>query len=438
MKIRTWLICLAWLFAMTWLQDISRSDFTLLWCVFAFGFGLYAWLISGKINISLQAGLLLALAARVISLFFEPLLSDDYYRFVWDGMLIHQGVHPMAYTPAYLMQHAEIAHVDQYLFSMLNSQNYYSVYPPVAQWIFGLSYKINGLSLGGHVLFFKLLLIFTDALIVFLLYLLLRKRRILSNRIHIYALNPLVIIEYTGNLHMDGIMIAALLGAVVLSEKRNIVWSSLSMALSILSKMLTLVLIPFMPRHMYWSRITLFGIISVLASVVVFWISFGIHTGWLESVRLWFFSFEFNASIYYIISAIGMSVKGYNIIAVAGPALALVTIAGIAWIWWIYIRKPGMDWSVAMLAVLTLYFLMSTTVHPWYIGSLLALAVLSRHIYPIVWSCLICLSYSHYADGNSAENYWLIGIEYLLLCCWMIRELTQSKRNDVQLLPSES
>ena len=423
---------------MKWLQVISRSDFTLLWSVYAFGFGLYAWMISGKLKISVQAGLLLALAARLISLFFEPLLSDDYYRFVWDGMLIHQGVHPMAYTPAFLMQHAEIAHVDPHLFGLLNSQNYYSVYPPVAQWIFGLSYKINGPSLGGHVLFYKLLLICTDALIVFLLYLLLRKRDLLSNRILIYALNPLVIIEFTGNLHMDGIMIATLLGAVVLSEKRNILWSGVLMALSILSKMLTLVLIPFMPRQMYWSRITLFGIVSVTASVVVFWLSFGTHTGWLESVRLWFSSFEFNASIYYIIGAIGMSIKGYNIIALAGPALALLTIAGIAGIWWVYIRKQGTDWAVAMLAVLTLYFLMSTTVHPWYIGSLVALAVLSRHIYPIVWSCLIFLSYSHYADGNSAENYWLIGIEYLLLCCWMIWEFSYSKRNDAQLLPSES
>lgn len=425
---------------MTWLQDISRSDFSLLWCVYSFVFGLYAWMISGKISISLKAGLLLALAARAISLFYEPLLSDDYYRFVWDGMLIHQGVHPMAYTPAYLMQHAEITQVDPHLFGLLNSQNYYSVYPPVAQWIFGLSYKINGLSLGGHVLFYKLLLICTDALIVFLLYLLLRKRQIHSNRTLIYALNPLVIIEFTGNLHMDGIMIATLLGAVVLSEKRNIFWSSVLMALSILSKMLTLVLIPFMPRHMYWSRISQFGIVSVTASIVVFWLSFGTHTGWLESVRLWFSSFEFNASIYYLISAIGMSMKGYNIIAVAGPALALLTIAGIAGIWWIYIRKAGMDWAVAMLAVLTLYFLMSTTVHPWYIGSLLALAVLSRHLYPIVWSCLIFLSYSHYADGNSAENYWLIGIEYLLLCCWMIWEFSNIKRkeNDKQFLPSES
>lgn len=155
----------------------------------------------------------------------------------------------------------------------------------------------------------------------------------------------------------------------------------------------------------------------------------------MESVRLWFSSFEFNASIYYIIRSIGLFIKGYNIIAVAGPALALLTIAGIASIWWIYIRKPGMDWSIAMLAVLTLYFLMSTTVHPWYIGSLLALAVVSGHIYPIIWSCLIFLSYSHYADGNSAENYWLIGIEYLILFCWMIWEFSQDSRNTT--LPSK-
>lgn len=73
----------------------------------------------------------------------------------------------------------------------------------------------------------------------------------------------------------------------------------------------------------------------------------------------------------------------------------------------------------AMLFVLTLYFLMSTTVHPWYLVMLVALSVLSLHVYPIIWSYLVFLSYSHYQGGSFAENYYLIGLEYLLLFGWM-------------------
>jgi alpha-1,6-mannosyltransferase len=58
---------------------------------------------------------------------------------------------------------------------------------------------------------------------------------------------------------------------------------------------------------------------------------------------------------------------------------------------------------------------MATTVHPWYMITLVGLGVLSRWFFPITWSLLIILSYSHYWGGGFEENYWIIGIEYLLL-----------------------
>lgn len=143
--------------------------------------------------------------------------------------------------------------------------------------------------------------------------------------------------------------------------------------------------------------------------------------GW-TSVRLWFHSFEFNASIYYLIRGLGYLFEGYNIIQKAGPILAMITLAGIGMIWLIYIRKPSLDWATAMLSVLTMYFLMSTTVHPWYLGTLLALSVISLHLYPVVWTCLVFLSYSHYQGGGFEENFLLIATEYILLFTWMVWE----------------
>ena len=163
----------------------------------------------------------------------------------------------------------------------------------------------------------------------------------------------------------------------------------------------------------------LFTALTLTSSIVIFLLSFGQHTGWLDSVRLWFTSFEFNASIYYVVRSIGYQIVGYNAIGVIGPALASLTMIGIGIIWWTYIRKNKLDWMQAMLFVLTLYFLMSTTVHPWYLVMLVALSVLSLHVYPIIWSYLVFLSYSHYQGGSFAENYYLIGLEYLLLFGWM-------------------
>lgn len=433
----TWLACAVWLLTTASLHCISRSDFYSLWSVYALAFATYAWLIFSRQSISLRDGLVLAFLARAISLFFDPLLSDDYYRFIWDGMLMHDGVHPMAYTPSYLMQHPEIATVNEYLFTQLNSQNYYSVYPPVAQWIFRLSYAINGMQIGGHVVFFKVLLIATDMVIMYLLYKLLLAKKQPTQRVLWYALNPLILLEFTGNLHMDGIMIVGLLGAVYLFDKKSILWSSFLMTFSVLAKMLTLILIPFMPRKLYWKKMILFSILSVLLSTLIFYFSFGSHTGWMDSVRLWFVSFEFNASVYYLARELGYFLTGYNTIASTGPILAMITLVGIGLYWIRYIWTKSTDWSTAMLFVLTFYFFMTTTVHPWYLASLLCLGILSMRIYPLVWTFLVFLSYSHYMDGGFQENYFLIAMEYILLIAWIIWEW-QLRKRQTDSLPAPS
>ncbi len=422
------LACVVWLVTTTWLQCISRSDFYSLWSIYALAFATYAWLIFKPSSISLKQGLMLAFIARIASLFFEPLLSDDYYRFIWDGMLMHEGVHPMAYTPAYLMQHPEITTVNEFLYSQLNSQNYFSVYPPVAQWIFRLSYEINGMHIGGHVIFYKVLLIATDVVISYLLYELLLSKKQPTQGVLWYALNPLILLEFTGNLHMDGIMIAGLLGAVYLSDKKSMRWSSVLMAFSVLSKMLTLILIPFMPHRLYWKKMILFSILSLSLSMLIFYASFGSQTGWMESVRLWFVSFEFNASVYYLARELGYWITGYNTIEKTGPILAIITLCGIGLYWIRYIWNHTVDWSTAMLFVLTFYFFMATTVHPWYLASLLCLGILSMRIYPLIWTFLVFISYSHYMDGGFQENYFLIAMEYILLGAWILWEWQTRKR----------
>ncbi len=419
MKSFTWLASLLWMALLIWVLTISRADFVLLWSSYSICFAAYAWLIFSRHAITLQYGIGIAVIARLATLFFEPHLSDDYYRFIWDGMIMHQGVHPMLYTPSFLMQHPEIANVPESLFTLLNSKDYFSVYPPLAQWIYLLSYKINGLNLHGHVLFYKLLLILVDIVIFFLLFQLLKKKNLPSVQVLWYALNPLVIVEFTGNLHMDGLMIAGLLGAILLTNNKQVWWSSFLMSLSIASKLLTLILIPFMPKGMYWKRMILFSTLTLTCSTIIFWLSFGDNTRWLDSVQLWFTSFEFNASIYYVIRYFGYLIVGYNAIGSIGPTLALVTLVAIVLIWWLYVFKNKFDWPQAMLFMLTIYFIMSTTVHPWYLSMLVALSVVSLHVYPLIWSYLIFLSYSHYQGGHFEEKYLLIGLEYLLLFSWM-------------------
>ena len=428
MKPLHWIISLLWLAAIIGVESISRSSFFSLWGLFSIAFAGYAWLVFNKQSIPLFYGILIAVICRLAGFFFDPMLSDDYYRYIWDGMLMHQGINPMAYIPSYLMLHPELAIVNAHLFDLLNSPDYYSVYPPVMQWMNYISFGINHLNTGGHILFYKILLFIVDLSIFYLLGKLLTKNNLNANRLLIYALNPLVIIEYTGNLHFEGLMIAGLFGAILLSDHRHLVWSSLLMALSIATKMLTLILIPFISKDLYWKKFLRWCILAIVLILIFFWITFGSELNWLNSCLLWFQNFEFNASIYYIVRQIGYWIMGYNAIKWVGPLLGVVTLILVGVIWLKYRSKKYFPWSSAMLYVLTSYFLLSTTVHPWYIGTLLALSVLSLHTYPIVWTYLVFLSYSHYSGGGFQENYTFIAAEYILLFAWMIFEIKRSDK----------
>ena len=81
-----------------------------------------------------------------------------------------------------------------------------------------------------------------------------------------------------------------------------------------------------------------------------------------------------------------------------------------------------MGLSHAIFFALLLQLFLSATVHPWYATVPIALGLLTRWRFPIVWSGLAALSYSHYAGGLFQENYWLIALEYSTLWLFILWE----------------
>jgi len=68
-----------------------------------------------------------------------------------------------------------------------------------------------------------------------------------------------------------------------------------------------------------------------------------------------------------------------------------------------------------MLFATTAYYLLSTTVHPWYLMLPLFLSIFTTYKYMLVWSWLVFLSYSAYNGYGVEENYLLIAIEYVVV-----------------------
>ncbi len=157
-----------------------------------------------------------AVAMRLALLFVEPYLSSDIYRYIWDGRVQAAGINPYRYVPAA----PELAPLrDAAIWPNINRPDYaVTIYPPTAQVIF-----LAVTRLGESVLAMKLGLLLFEAVTVWAIISLLRRRGLPVTRIAAYAWHPLPVWEIAGNGHVDAAMVALLLlGLLVFFEGRTL------------------------------------------------------------------------------------------------------------------------------------------------------------------------------------------------------------------------
>lgn len=367
--------------------------------------------------------LITAIFFRLLLLFSIPALSDDFYRFVWDGRLLLNDINPYTILPSDFIQTPDFQRViiDKSIFTKLNSPNYYTVYPPLNQLIFVVSAWFSQGSLFGNIISLRVFILLAEIGTLFLLLTpaFKKERTTINTKLALYAFNPLIILELTGNLHFEAVVIFFLLLAYQF-RKKSIVFSSLFFACAVSTKMLPLIFIPLIIKFLGIKKGIFYAFLVGIFTLVLFvpFLDKMLIEKLFSSVNLYFQKFEFNASIYYLIRAIGFQFTGYNIIGTAGKILALLTFSGVFLISW-----KSKSFFLGALAILTLYFSVATTVHPWYAANLVAIAVFTQFRYPIIWSYTIFLSYATYQTNLYQENLWLVALEYLLVLGVMIYEI---------------
>lgn len=390
---------------------------------------LLKWLIA--LGVLLRCGLLFA----------PSLLSDDIFRFLWDGYLINAGISPFAELPAhYLNAENEVPGLTAKLYAKLNSPEYYTIYPPLAQLVFTFATGIAGNNWWLGSILMKLVLLIAELGTLTLLYRMLPHWKVPRSSLLLYWLNPLILIEIMGNLHFEGLMIVFLVLALWALYRARIVTAALAFAAAVAAKLLPLLLLPFLIVRLwrreaggsrpFWTFSLVFGGSLLLFFAPLFDADFFANFG--SSLDLYFRKFEFNASIYYLFRAYGYYEIGWNQIARFGPLLgqlsAVLILAFAAIEGWRarrhYELLPELyrTLPVAWLFAFTLYLLLSTTIHPWYLSLPIVLCCFGRWRFPIVWSFFIVLTYASYTTVPYQENYWLVGLEYLSVLGYLIYE----------------
>jgi hypothetical protein len=408
--------------ALNQLSAAPQSDFSsiLLFGTLAFA-GFFTLLVY---RAAFHAPFIIALAAiiRIASGIYAPQLSDDYFRFWWDGKLIAQGENPFLTTPQEYAASNTLTEEMRTALEKMNSPAYHTVYPPMCQYTWAAAHSLGGsfptwiiLLRGIHILF--------DIGSVILIISLLRKWNLPEGWSITYAFNPLVILEGTANLHPEVLMVFFIL--LFIASVGITRWSRAGIALgaAIATKLLPALALPFLVRWIGWRQTLIVGGFAGLTFVALFlpFINAELISHIASSLDLYFRSFEFNASIYAVCREIGIAIKGYNPIHWIGPLLAVL--AGAIMLTLAFRHRPQ-RWIGAWLTAWGVYFFLSTTVHPWYVIPLVALATLTQSRWAVVWSFTALFSYVHYS-GYADTSWWLIA-EYAVVFGVFVTEIIKS------------
>jgi alpha-1,6-mannosyltransferase len=146
----------------------------------------------------------LAILLRAYVLLFNPLLSSDIYRYIWDGRVQAAGINPYRYFPAdealaFLRDAAIFPHINRV-------DSAVTIYPPVAQFFFFIVTRI-----GENVTTMRLAMLGCESVTVTLIMLLLRRMNRPVVRVIAYLWHPLPLWEIANSGHVDALMVALML-----------------------------------------------------------------------------------------------------------------------------------------------------------------------------------------------------------------------------------
>lgn len=364
---------------------------------------------------------------RFVLIFHSPNLSDDYFRFIWDGHCSLQGLSPYSYKPQELIAMGNTVYpLQEDLFYLLNSPQYYSIYPPTLQFFFHICAWISGGDIWWQSVSLKVIIFLLECGSIYGIWqlLLLWKKPVINSLL--YALNPLCIIELVGNIHFEAAMIFFMVWSMYLLSHRKIMLSALSLGLAVGSKLWPLIFMPFLLRRIGITKTIYFGgvvIVFVLLSFIPYLSSVSDLGHIKNSMNLYFLSFEFNSSIWYVLRYIGFQYMGHHILYLVSPYLIGFILILLCLILLIERAPSNSNWWRACLFSFFVYLIFSTTVHPWYITPLVLFALFKPYYFSFYWAWLCWVSYWAYSNPSVLESLSLISLEYIIVFLVLIYEL---------------
>lgn len=360
-------------------------------------------------HILLVAGLL-----RLSMLPMMPSLSDDPYRYLWDGRLLLHGQNPYHLTPAETT-------VRDDLFQLQGYPTTHTIYPPGAQLLFAGAVAVGKLFGGGWqwgYFVWKLMVIAAELLAIVLLLRLLQSQGLPVARGVLYAWHPLVVIELAGQAHTDAfwvLAIAAMLwGFASGSRGKGLPAAVVGGAVRVFPFVALPLWWRFLPRRellvaLAWSAGGLLLLAPFLDPVAA--------GNYLEVMLRFTNYYEFNGGFYYgakwLLDAFQLQPSNQ----IAGGILLAIQLVAFLCIWfWPTADRSVRSLAWRMLLLLTFQIVLPAKVHVWYFVAPLFLLPLTwdRGLrWGWWWLALVApFTYVAYTGPTVMEPSWLLALEW--------------------------
>mgnify|MGYP006080482621 CR=1 FL=1 len=339
-------------------------------------------------------GLLIgALLVRVAFLFTDPLLSDDLFRYLWEGNIQMNGFNPFVHSP----DSDQLIHLRDHVWSQVGHKEVSTIYPPGSLAMFRM---FAATTYSPFIV--KLTAASADLLTVMIIYLGTRKRGLAATAI--WALHPLPILESAQNGHIEATAVMLTAACLYLIQRGDLAKAWAIAVAGAMVKILPIALLIPISRRQKLSRSALAIFLTIIAVAIslVPWMDPSLLRGFNRYYEAW----SFNSSGFNILLLLSGDQGVARIIGVAIGALILIPVA---------LRKTSA--ATFLLYVSAALIALSPVVHPWYILWAL-LPALWVGAWP--WAVLATTSlWSYHVLGTYdpisatwTEAWWIPAIEY--------------------------
>ncbi|MBT8379548.1 MAG: hypothetical protein KJN64_09970 [Ignavibacteria bacterium] len=377
----------------------------------------------------LGAIILVGIISRIILIPSQPVLEDDYYRYLWDGAVTANGFNPYIFSPDDAIKNTndipaelkKLAKESGEVIININHPHVRTIYPALAQGVFAVSYIIAP----WQSWMWKSILLLFDIVVLLFLFLILKHIRLPLALLAIYWLNPIVIHEFFNAAHMDLLAILFVTISIYLYLKNKYWMAIVSIAIATGFKLYPLVLLALFLRSFWKNKQTFtFYLLGYLTIVVILFIpvlasNLNESLGFIRYAERWIN----NAAVYSIFRDTVSYVTNWLGLQINIHPRILIVLIYLSLVFFIIRKEPNNQnrfLEKTLLIIATLY-LISPTQFPWYYTWMVPLLVFKPKVSLLFYAALLPLYQLNYISPA------LIYIQHLPVLAAFIWELKYKK-----------